>query len=271
MEHFRLPEELQQFLREKNPLTYAPKNCEVGKVSLEWLEDLELSMAWVDSEESPLAETDPHAGEPGHYEVPCVSLLFDCQNYEPWGVLCWFPKEQQFGTVDSDHNDVFLFGPEVGWKDIVRDPVRWLNYQWEEEDRKYFVPFPQYPFIADQKDAPTEDPQTALNEARAQYQRVKEKFRKRGVKGKPEQLLNLEDEIEALEAVAQLPQPPSPSSRPSSPVVTGPAPDLSAVHEQTLAQLEGALRTAPQAQQAALEMQLQALRQQVAAFKQKHG
>jgi hypothetical protein len=39
MSPLQLPLDLERFLREKQDLVYDPGDCEVGKVSLEWLED----------------------------------------------------------------------------------------------------------------------------------------------------------------------------------------------------------------------------------------
>jgi hypothetical protein len=269
MSTLRLPPDLERFLREKQELVYDPADCEVGKVSLEWIEDLELSTAHVDLEESPLAETDPNAGKSGQYEIPCVSLLFDCQNYYPWGVLCWFPNEKQYGTVDSDHNDVFLFGPQVGWADILRDPVRWLNYQWREKDRRYFSPHPHYPFVEGNSDFGGAGSAAALRDAKDRYDRMKKKYLRRGIEGETEQLSNIRSVIEALEFTMSLPKAEPRRSKPE-PETYSPASDLSAILEQSFAKLEAAMQAAPKEQQAAFEEKLRLLRGQIQAFKQKH-
>lgn len=269
MTTFRLPADLEQFLREKRELVYNPADCEVGKVSLEWIEDLELSTAYVDLEESPLEDTDPNAGKDGHYEVPCVSLVFDCEHHLPWGVLCWFPDQEQYGTVESDHNDVFLFGPQVGWGEILRDPVRWLNYQWREEDRRYFSPHPRYPFIEANSDPAKADLAAGLREARARYDRMKQKYLKRGIEGETEQLGYLRSEIEAVESAMRRPKAGPPRSTPRS-EAPSPATNFGTLLEQTLAELESAVQAAPKEKQAAFEEQLRLFRGQIEAFKQKH-
>ncbi len=274
MSTIQLPPDLEQFLREQKQLHYEPIKCEVGKVSLEWLEDLEVTSALVDLEESPLAEADPNTGKQGHYEIPCVSLLFDCQHYYPWGVLCWFPNEQQFGTVDIDHADIFMFGAEVKWSNIVSDPVRWLNYQWREKERCYFTPYPRYPFIETKNLSQQNDTDTALREARVRYELMKQKYVKRGVSGETEQLGYICAEIKAIEFTRNLPQPEVSKPAPQSAALESPQEinfsDLGAILEQALEKAESARSAAPPAQQELIDAKLKALRAQVEAFKQKN-
>jgi len=143
-----LPAELVEFLTSGKKLEYDPSSIEPGVVGLKGLDELELGVVWVNSEESPLSDDDPNAGDKGYYEVPAVSLLRECEGYDPDFILLWLPNEQSFGTWDCDHWDLYVFSGRT-WPDIVADPATFLNAQWSDCERKnseYFKPFPKYKF-----------------------------------------------------------------------------------------------------------------------------
>ncbi len=198
MQPLNLPQDLITFLRERRELIYSAADCEVGKVVLEWLEDLELSAAEAHVADEDHFADDPHHGEDGHYSIPCVSLLLDCEGYLPWGVLCWFPAERQFGTVDSDHGRILLFGPNVGWRDIERDPARWLSLQWRAEQPKCFQPQGRYPFVPTV--AESRGLEQTLQEVRARLARLEAKCERRGIVGGTNHATFIRDEIAAFES-----------------------------------------------------------------------
>jgi hypothetical protein len=143
----KLPNELQTYLRLRKNLKYKSSDCEPGRIVLKPLADLELSEVWVDSEESPLRNNDPHGGEEGYYVVPAVSLVHECEGYDPEFILLWLPDEGLFGTWDSDHWDLKVF-PNTDWESIVSNPVPYINAQWDQDSKvsRYFIPWPRYEF-----------------------------------------------------------------------------------------------------------------------------
>jgi hypothetical protein len=140
-----IPPDLADFLRAGKQLEYDAALCEAGKVALKSYDELSVSDVYVDSEESPLRAADPNAGVTGYYSVPAVSLVAECEGYDPEGIMIWLPDYSLYGTWDSDHWDVLVF-PHATWSDIVRDPVPFLNAQWEDGFGEYLAPWERYEF-----------------------------------------------------------------------------------------------------------------------------
>ncbi len=148
MSDMNLPAELHEFLTAGRKLEYDASSIEPGVVGLKSPAELELGVVWINSDESPLSQDDPHAEDEGYYEVPAVSLLSECEAYDPDFILLWLPNEQSFGTWDCDHWDLRIF-PGKTWADIVADPATYLDAQWSDYEGKnteYFKPYPKYQF-----------------------------------------------------------------------------------------------------------------------------
>ena len=141
-----VPDDLRNFLQLGQQLTYDPKQCEAGSLTLKRLPDLLIEEVYIDSENSPLQESDPNAGREGYYSIPAVSLIDSCEGYDPEGILVWLPDQRCYGTWDNDHWDVLIF-PDLTWTDIVADPVPFINAQWRGEvNFEYLKPWPRYEF-----------------------------------------------------------------------------------------------------------------------------
>ncbi len=279
MQDFNLPSDLVTFLRGRWELEYPTADCEVGTVMLEWLEDLELSTAEVHIDDDQVFGDDPHFGDAGHYVLPCVSLLLDCEGYLPWGVLCWFPTERQFGTVDSDHGKVVLFGPDIGWSEICRDPARWLSLQWSNTDLGCFQPHGRYPFVAVTSEC--ESLEQTLQAARARLAAVEAKCRRRGLSHETNYAAFIRSEIRAvksrIEQTASLKLPlgarktqratenPEPVG-----VDSGSVPEsFAALLKEQLLVLEELFAKAPVAQREQLQIKMEAVRKQVGELRDK--
>jgi len=84
--------------------------------------------------------------------VPGVDLIESCTgDYEPEGLLVWFPGEQSYGVWDSSHDYVFVFGSTVTWAQIAASPAAYINAQWDFDDlarapAEILVPWPKYSF-----------------------------------------------------------------------------------------------------------------------------
>lgn len=273
MQELNLPSDLVIFLRGRRELVYPAADCEVGAVVLEWLEDLELSKAEVHVDDEEMFADDPHFGEAGHYVIPCVSLLLDCAGYLPWGILCWFPTERQFGTVDSDHGKVVLFGPEIGWSEIVHEPARWLSLQWSETAPECIRPRGGYPFVPVTQDREGLD--QALEATRARLAALEAKCRRRGIVDETNHAGFIRGEIEALESLLLQK---AASVRPAGGIQAATAPEYRDEHEsaaeavpegfaallrQQLLVLEEMVAKAPVAQQEQVRAQMDAIRKQV--------
>lgn len=143
----QLPDDLVVFLREGMKLEYDMEKCIPGSVELVPLEELNLGRVYISSIESPFYKDDPHAGERGHYIVLAVDLIAECNGFNAWGTLVWLPDQQMYGTWDCDH-DVLRVFPGATWTDIVANPVKYLNAQWQPlgSHDGIFIPWPKYPF-----------------------------------------------------------------------------------------------------------------------------
>jgi hypothetical protein len=118
-----IPDDLYDFLASGKNLKYQPSACEPGKVSLKKVSKLELLYVEIQDES--------HHDNSEAVRIPAVSLIDECEGYDPEFVLLWLPEEKLYGTFDGDHCILWVF-PKVGWKEIVANPVPYLNAQWEE-------------------------------------------------------------------------------------------------------------------------------------------
>ena len=143
MSRYDLPSDTENFLKRGKQLVYDEPNCEAGKVALKKYDELSLSEIYVDSEQSPIQNEDPHFGEAGYYVVRAVDLVSECLTYGAEGILVWLPDYKLFGTWDCDHWDILVF-PEATWADIVANPALYLSAQWKPnlEIGNYLKPWP---------------------------------------------------------------------------------------------------------------------------------
>ena len=122
-----LPAELLKFLRTGQILDYDVLRCEAGQVALKSPDALVLSHFQTQTFGTPLLAEDPHQGR-GSYEVVGVDLIASCTgDYDPEGLLVWFPQERRFGVHDPDHDILLIFSPQVGWAEIVAEPAKHLT------------------------------------------------------------------------------------------------------------------------------------------------
>ena len=145
-----IPDVLRSFLESGAQLEYDEASCEAGRVLLHAPGGVRLRTFPAQTYGTPLADLDPHREEGGTYAVPGYDLVASCSgDYEPEGLLVWFPAEGSFGVCDTSHDYILLFGPEVRWSNIVAAPARFLNAQWafEELDRaavQHLAPWHHY-------------------------------------------------------------------------------------------------------------------------------
>jgi hypothetical protein len=149
VDELQLPEDLVAFLDAERQLEYDPATCEAGRVTLLARSELRLRTFGAQCGGTPHERDDPNPGS-GAYWVPGVDLVAGCTgDYEPEGLLIWFPGERSFGVWDSSHDYVLLFGPAVTWSQIASSPARYINAQWAFEDldrapAEFLVPWHRY-------------------------------------------------------------------------------------------------------------------------------
>ena len=137
----KIPDDLRDFLASGRQLKYPAKKCEAGRVRLHRLEDLSERTFQAQTYGTPHEASDPHTGESGTYAVRGIDLIASCSgDYEPEGLLVWFPVEGRYGVVDTDHDYVLLFGLGVRWSDIVEDAAAYINAEWADKEDEDWVP-----------------------------------------------------------------------------------------------------------------------------------
>jgi hypothetical protein len=118
-----IPEDLRSFLESRKKLKYASSVCEPGQVLLKKLSQLEMSFVRIEKDQS--------TGTPEYYDIPAISLTDECEGgYDPEFILLWLTEEKKYGTYDTDHGILWVFH-DVTWLNIVKNPVPYLNAQWE--------------------------------------------------------------------------------------------------------------------------------------------
>ena len=123
-----IPRDLHDFLSRPENRQVSLAGGEVRQIELCPPEELRLQKFMVDGNElflnGPL-DFDP--GETREYEG--YSLVKRCNDYDPDGVLVWFPEFNAFGTADCDHGRILLY-PGISWSQICREPTWYYNGQW---------------------------------------------------------------------------------------------------------------------------------------------
>ena len=102
-----LPGDYLEFLATGRQLDFDPEESDTGWVKLLPLEKLhrELFPVYVcDEYREHIEIADPHRGENGYYLVDGVSLVGECEHYDPCGILMWLPVERCFGAWDQEHS-----------------------------------------------------------------------------------------------------------------------------------------------------------------------
>jgi hypothetical protein len=154
----KLPNDLVAFLHAKKQLAYDPATCEAGAIKLLRLDQLkvELFPAFCDGEEF---VNNPHNGEQGYYLVEGVSLVGECIDYHPIGLLMWLPLEGCYATWDESHWHIGVFSPSVTWSRIASEPAQHINAQWvgafeDSAPATSLIPWPKYRYSPQMSGAP---------------------------------------------------------------------------------------------------------------------
>ena len=124
-----LPKKLVEYLKAGGQLSYDAGGCECCKVTLKPYDELEIAAIWLD------ASVDSNDA---YLEIPAVSLLKDCEGYDPDFILMWLPNEKVFGSWDCDHWKIRVF-PGVEWTHMLLNPKKFLNAQWFDYEEEYSV------------------------------------------------------------------------------------------------------------------------------------
>ena len=123
-----LPNDLVNDLKNKIQFHYNSDGCECGSVTLKSYEELEIGRVRLNAGETIEEEI--------YIEIPAISILKDCEGYDPDYILLWLPKEEMFGTWDCYHGMLKVF-PNTNWKQLLLEPKKYLNAQWYDYNNKY--------------------------------------------------------------------------------------------------------------------------------------
>ncbi|MCO1335741.1 hypothetical protein MO867_15500 [Microbulbifer sp. OS29] len=120
-----LENDLREFLSKGNQLEYDISCAEPGQIGLYHLDELKPGVVWIYPE-----------SDDGYYEIPAVDLTSKNDHYAPEYLLLWLPNEKMYGAWDCDHLVLTVF-PETTWKEIVKNPLPYINAQWEDGGEVY--------------------------------------------------------------------------------------------------------------------------------------
>ncbi|TGL97526.1 hypothetical protein EHQ76_14655 [Leptospira barantonii] len=127
---FRLPDDaIEDLLTEKFFDTKVAGRLRLGGESL-----CAVQLTYLNETKNPeKLRKEPKQKHNGRYICEALSLA-DC-DYNDEGIFdgqifVWIPSLQTFASWDDEHEQSYLF-PDVSWKDISKDPVRYLCSQWE--------------------------------------------------------------------------------------------------------------------------------------------
>lgn len=123
-----LPNDLVEFLQAGRQLEYDHKKAVPGRLTLKPIAALQVSSVYA----APRKRGDPNAKESGIYRIPAISLVAQCERYNPDFILSYLPLEATFAAFDGDHAIVTVF-PGASWTSIQADPVPYINAQWDDE------------------------------------------------------------------------------------------------------------------------------------------
>jgi len=145
-----LPADLIAFLEEGRELAYDPEGTEIGLVGLKPLSHLRVSTITVTTMDTPMERKDPHRDEDGYYELRIVDFIGESDDQDPEGLLAWFCDYAMFGAWDNDHHTAIGF-PKATWSAIAANPVKYLDAQWNPDDRvgKHIEPWKHCAFVAE--------------------------------------------------------------------------------------------------------------------------
>jgi hypothetical protein len=149
---YRLPDDLIAFLSSKSQLEYDSANSSIGQIKLKSLAELRPSTIEIYDGCQEIID-DPYSCLNGIYEVAVVDLVSQSEDYPTEGLLCWIAALHVFGSVDAEHGSVITL-PGVLWTEIARNPVQFLDAQWEGHDNpfcKYALPWLHFRFRSKQR------------------------------------------------------------------------------------------------------------------------
>ncbi len=134
-----LPPEVLAFLEEhgKKKLTFDPEkhpDMEVREVVFKASRSLKRSKFNLCTHEYYLNQGESGDDPNLEYMLEGVDLIAASDDYDPEGILVWFPQLDEFGFWDPDHAVIGLF-PKTPWAKIEKRLPQYINAQWNDSPK----------------------------------------------------------------------------------------------------------------------------------------
>lgn len=141
----RLPGGVTEYLQAHRTFEYDVDDSELGAISLRLPRDLQEAVLPLRVGRQRVAQ-DPYAGIDGRYQVTCVDLVCEAEEFDPIGLLGWLPEISAFGCVDVEHGTILSFG-DTDFPAIVSNPLLYLESQWGPPAvGEYILPWEHFTF-----------------------------------------------------------------------------------------------------------------------------
>jgi hypothetical protein len=137
----QLPKDLRDFLATKRNASLKwghPYPVEVEEATFFGIDELPIRSFKLHTHEYYLNHGEP-GKDPGlWYDITGIDLIKDVSDYEPEGMLVWFPQFSEYGAWDADHGTITMM-PEVSWTEILKEPAKYVNVQWYPKRVKHYL------------------------------------------------------------------------------------------------------------------------------------
>jgi hypothetical protein len=138
-----IPEDLRKFLsiHEGQQISFdrtRNRNMEVDSLEFYAPSELKLRSFTVYTYDYYLNHNEPGEDPDLRYEIEGVSLIQDCNSYDPDGILAYFPAFQEYGCWDCDHLVITMY-PKVGWPAIEARLAEYVNAGWYPDSVDYYL------------------------------------------------------------------------------------------------------------------------------------
>ncbi|MFC0019007.1 hypothetical protein ACFFQ7_14865, partial [Roseibacillus persicicus] len=143
-----LPTDLREYLSENSGAVLAlnpakRSHVNVENVRLKRLNDLEITEVPLDSADYGL-NWESHGLDPSterlaenrlFYKFRIIDLIAEELDgrFGEYGIFSWFCDLERYGTWDETHYVIYTF-PETTWSDIMKEPMKYINAQWEPDN-----------------------------------------------------------------------------------------------------------------------------------------
>ncbi len=129
-----IPDGLVQFLEKHSKERIECDPAIKGNVEVDWFttfapEELCITTFEIDTYEYHLNHDEPGEDPELRYGITGIDLINGCGEYNPEGILIYFPQFSEFGSWDCDHAIITMY-PDASWETIRDNLFNYVNGQW---------------------------------------------------------------------------------------------------------------------------------------------